>query len=74
MPVTAAFRFGDLRFDDRAVVAVAAGGVRRGDDVGGAGSGGERQHAQAVVARPGAVVHAVEEVAVDVGEAVDPVA
>ena len=43
--------------------------VRAGDDVGGAGAGGEVQHGDAVLARRRPVVETVENVAVDVDEA-----
>ena len=59
--------------DDRRLKAIARVRMRCGDDVGGARVAGPRQHRHALVERARAVVHAVEDVAVQVDEGHGPV-
>ena len=58
----------DAFVDEVGLVFEFAVGVRGGDDVGGAGVGGDAEHFEADFFGGGAVVHAPEDVAVNVGQ------
>ena len=61
-------QFGDFPADQVRVEGELRIGVRRGDDVGGAGTGGQVQHGDGIFEGPGAVVEAGQDMAVDIDQ------